>query len=359
MNKKGQNPQKLRLLYLAKILLEETDDEHSLTHAELDAKLTQLGFKETDRGTFTDDILQLTNFGTVKYEPDNKEDKRDSGFEIIREKEGREYRYHIGARTFELPELKIIVDIIQSSRFISEKKSQELIEKLKSLVSKYEAEALNQQVYVKGRIKSDNYMNFRNTDLINKAINEKKIISFMYFDNIAKRTINKNGGVEIKIEKIYRHNKKIYEVSPWSLISNNQNYYMIGTEDNVLIKHYRVDRMTGVKLTDEHAKLKLFKGTKISDYAEKRFDMFDGQEERVVLKIEDSMYPIIADKFGKSIDVEVYDDTHFLVKATVCISDQFLAWILSLGNGIRIEGPDSAVKRVKNMLNERANLYGL
>ena len=357
MEKKASNPQKLRLLYLAKILLEETDDGHSLTHAEIEAKLSELGFKEADRGTFSDDILQLTNFGIDSIR--KTEDRGLTGFEIIKEKEGREYRYHIGSRTFELSELKTLVDSVQSSRFISEKKSQDLIEKLKSLISKYDAENLNRQVYVKGRIKSDNSMNFRNVDEINKAIIEKKKISFRYFDNIARRVENARGETDIKIDKKYRHEKKVYVVSPWNLISNNQNYYLVGTEDGQLVKHYRIDRMTDVKVEEVPAELTVFKGLKIADYAEKRFDMFDGPEKRVVLKIIDSMYPIIADKFGKEIDVDIYDGTHLYVEANVCVSDQFLAWILSLGNGVQIEGPEEAVQKMKDMLSERADLYGL
>lgn len=359
MEKKEKNAQKLRLLYMAKILLEETDDDHPLTHAEIDEKLAEYGFKKTDRGTFADDIEQLVKYSENSFRKNDNKNDVFNGFEILQEKKGREYQYHVGARTFELAELKTIIDSVQSSRFIPETKSRQLIEKLKTLLSKYEADNINRQVYVSDRIKSENKTNFINVDLINRAIDGKKKIAFFYFDNKVKRVIGKKKNVELRVEKEYRHDKKRYVVSPWNLISNNQNYYLVGSEDGETVRHYRVDRMAEVGLIDEKSELTCFKNIKIADYADKRFNMFDGPEETVMLRISDVMFPIIVDKFGKKIVVDIYDEKQLLVKVKVCISSQFLSWILSLGKEVRVEGPENVKEKMKELLREGMDTYGL
>ncbi len=333
--------QKLRLIYLLKILHEETDDNHSLTRNQISEKFDKIGLDIPDRDTFADDIKQLIAFGN----------------DIVIEKVGRDNHYHIGGHDFELPELKLIIDSVQSSRFLSESKSQKLIDRLEKYTSIFEAEKLNRQVYVKDRIKTDNNKSYYAIDVINEAINKDCKISFRYFEYIVKRMSDENGKITIIKDKIYRHDKKMYIVNPWTLISNNQNYYLVGYEDGEGIKHFRVDRMTDVSLIDEPVVKDVFAGMKIADYAEKRFEMFDGDEKDVVLKFKDKMYAILDDRFGRKLDVEVIDDEYLKTSVRVCVSDHFVCWILSLGDDIEISGPLDVRDGVKKLLEHRLELY--
>ncbi len=166
-----------------------------------------------------------------------------------------------------------------------------------------------------------------------------------------------DGNVNILKDKVCRHDKKTYIVNPWTLISNNQNYYLVGYEEGVGIKHFRVDRMTAVSLVDEPVVKDAFTNMKISDYAEKRFEMFDGDEKDVVLKFKDKMYAILDDRFGRKLDVEVIDDEYLKTSVRVCASDHFVCWILSLGDDIEISGPPDVRDGVKKLLEHRLELY--
>lgn len=333
--------QKLRLLYLDKILYEETDDMHSLTRSQINGRFADFGLEIPDRDTFAEDIKQLKAFGR----------------DIICEKLGRENYYHIGEREFELPELKLVVDSVQSSRFLSETRSRKLIDKLEKCVSRYEAEQLNRQVYVKDRIKNENTKSFYAVDIVNEAISKGKKISFKYIDYVAERLPERNGSVSVKKGKIFRHEQKEYVVSPWNMISNNQNYYMVGFENGKGIKHFRLDRMVDAALLEEPADKEAFKGMKISDYAEKRFDMYDGEEEDVVLRFKDRLFAVLDDRFGRKIDVRPVDDEYLETTVRVCVSNQFLCWILSLGNDIQITGPEKVRNEARMMLAQRSELY--
>ena len=333
--------QKLRLIYLLKILYEETDDSHSLTRSQIYKKYEKIGLDAPDRDTFADDIKQLLLLGK----------------DIVVEKVGRDNHYHIGEHDFELPELKLIIDSVQSSRFLSESKSQKLIDRLEKYTSIFEAEKLNRQVYVKDRIKTDNNKSYYAVDVINEAINKDCKISFRYFEYIVKRVYDENGNVNILKDKVCRHDKKTYIVNPWTLISNNQNYYLVGHEEGVGIKHFRVDRMTEVSLVDEPVVKDAFTNMKISDYAEKRFEMFDGEEKDVVLKFKDNMYAILDDRFGRKLDVEIIDDEYLKTMVRVCVSDHFVCWILSLGDDIEISEPQDVRDEVKKLLEHRMERY--
>lgn len=333
--------QKLRLLYLDKILYEETDDMHSLTRSQINGRISDFGLEIPDRDTFADDIKQLKAFGR----------------DIISEKIGRENYYHVGEREFELPELKLVVDSVQSSRFLSENRSRKLIEKLERYVSRYEAEQLNRQVYVKDRIKNENAKSYYAVDIVNEAISKGKKICFKYIDYVAERVLGENGSVSVKKVKKFRHEQKEYVVSPWNMISNNQNYYMVGFEAGKGIKHFRLDRMVDAALLEESIEKEVFKGMKISDYAEKRFDMFDGEEEDVVLQFKDKLFAVLDDRFGRKIVVRTVNEEYLETTVRVCVSNQFLCWILSLGNDIQIAGPEKIRNEAKMLLAQRSELY--
>ena len=324
--RKGEK-QKQKMLYLVKIFTEETDDEHFLTLHEIIQKLADYGVN-ADRKTLYVDFNEL----------------RDFGVDIIQEKIGRNYYYHIGCRNFELPELKLLVDAVQSAKAITDKKSQELIGKLESMVSKYEAKQLNRQVIIAGRVKAMNESIYYNIDEIHAAIGADCQIRFKYFQwNIRK---------EMKL----RREGAWYQVSPWALMWDDENYYLVAYDAaDDKIKHYRVDKMQKISLTGEQREGKdQFKKFNIPRYTRALFGMFGGEEARVTLEAENSMVGILIDRFGKDIVIHPVDEEHFRTTVNVAVSNQFLGWIMALGGGVKITGPEEVVDRMKA---EAARLY--
>ncbi|MBQ9279139.1 MAG: WYL domain-containing protein [Lachnospiraceae bacterium] len=322
--------QKLKLLYLLKFLLENTDDEHGIKSSDIIKYLSEVGIK-IERKTLYSDISLLKRFGV----------------DIYQEHDGRQILYHIGNRDFELPELKLLVDLVQSSRFITKKKSQSLINKIEKLTSKYEAEQLQRQVFVSGRVKSENERIYYNVDLIHMAINSDARVNFQYFQ----WNINK--------EKELRHNGKIYDVSPWALSWDSENYYLVGyDEDLKAIRHYRVDKIVNLKLSDNKrfGKDDFYKFD-IAKYTNRIFGMFDGEEKRVRLRVKNSFVGVIIDRFGTDIEIDKINNIFFETEVEVAVSEQFLGWILALGDNVKIVEPEEVVKNMKDMLNERFKLY--
>ena len=322
--------QKLKLLYLLKIMLENTDDEHGLKSTDIIRCLSEVGIK-IERKTLYNDIALLKEFG----------------IDIYQEQRGRQILYHIGNRDFELPELKLLVDLVQSSRFITKKKSQSLINKIEKLTSKHEAEQLQRQVFVSGRVKSENERIYYNVDLIHMAINSDARVNFQYFQ----WNINK--------EKELRHNGKIYDVSPWALSWDSEKYYLVGyDEDLKAIRHYRVDKILNLKLSDKQRSGKNeFCKFDIAKYSKRIFGMFDGEEKIVKLRVKNSFVGVIFDRFGTDIEIDIINNDFFEIEVEVAVSEQFLGWILALGDNVKIVEPKEVVKNMKDMLNERFNLY--
>ena len=240
---KGSN-QKFKLYQLAQIMLERTDEEHYISMPEIMAALSEYDVT-ADRKSIYNDLRDLNVFG----------------IEVEGEPIGNRYHYHVTNRSFELPELKLLVDAIQSSKFITEKKSYALIKKLETLASKYDAQKLQRQVYVSGRIKTMNESIYYTVDAIHNAISENKKIKFQYFQWNAKK------------EMELRHNGAWYHISPWGLSWDDENYYLVGYDtDAGMIKHYRVDKMLRIKISDESREGKEhFKKLDMADYAKKSF----------------------------------------------------------------------------------------
>ena len=270
---KGSN-QKLKLYHLAQIMLENTDDNHYITMPEIMSALE--AYEVTaDRRTIYADLKDLEALG----------------IEVEGEPVGGGYRYHVVERPFELPELKLLVDAIQSSKFITERKTNALIRKLEKLVSKYEAMKLQRQVYVSGRIKTMNESIYYTVDTIHNAISENRKIRFQYFQ------------WNVKKEMELRHDGAYYHISPWGLSWDAENYYLIGYDSEAgKIKHYRVDKMLRLQMSDEKREGKEhFKKLDMADYAKKSFGMFGGREEKVKLLVENTLAGVIIDRFGKDI----------------------------------------------------------
>lgn len=351
--------QPLKLLFLREILLRETDEEHGLSVAELMEKLRLRGV-HADRKTMYKDLGLL----------------RRSGLDILRTQEGRTVCYSVGNRFFELPELKLLVDAVQASRFITRKKSDVLINKLESLTSRYEARDLHRQVYVTDRVKTDNELIYYTVDQIHSAINDNRSVDFQYWRWMV------NG------EKDLCRGGAVYHVSPWALLWDNQNYYLIGFDDEKEeVRHFRVDKIVNLQITgQERSGRESFENSDVVSYTERMFGMFDGEESDVTLQVEPDLIGIFFDRFGQGISVREAENSRDRLKLTdagpgnrgqepanenspespagpvevtvhVTVSDQFLGWILSLGNGVKITGPDAVAGRMKDLLRERSSLY--
>ncbi len=330
MEKKMENKQRLRLLYLYRMLSEKTDDDHSINIQEIIAELDAYDIK-AERKTIYADIRALKDFGV----------------DIIGQKVGHGYEYHIGVRRFELAELKLLVDAVQSSRFITQKKSNELIKKLEAVASVHQAKELQRQVFVSERIKTMNESIYYNIDIIHSAINDNRKIRFQYFNWNADK------------EQELRHGGELYSVSPWGVCWNDEWYYLIGFDDKTeQIRHYRVDKMKKISLSDERrAGRESFKSLDIALYTKKRFSMFDGEEERVHLLCRNTFAGIIIDRFGKDIPFRRVDDDHFEVTVEVAVSGLFIGWIIGLGDGIQITGPQHVKDMMKEEIHRLSDLY--
>ena len=269
------------------------------------------------------------------------------GIEVEGEPIGNRYHYHVTTRSFELPELKLLVDAIQSSKFITEKKSYALIKKLETLASKYDAQKLQRQVYVSGRIKTMNESIYYTVDAIHNAISENKKIKFQYFQWNAKK------------EMELRHNGAWYHISPWGLSWDDENYYLVGYDtDAGMIKHYRVDKMLHIKISDESREGKEhFKKLDMEDYAKKSFGMFGGKEQTVKLSVHNKLAGVIIDRFGKDVMMIPADEEHFNVNVDVRVSRQFLGWVFSLGSDIQIVGPDDVVEQMRKEIARSVEQY--
>lgn len=326
---KGSN-QKFKLYRLAQIMLERTDEEHYISMPEIMVALSEYDVT-ADRKSIYNDLRDLSVFG----------------IEVEGEPIGNRYHYHVTNRSFELPELKLLVDAIQSSKFITEKKSYALIKKLETLASKYDAQKLQRQVYVSGRIKTMNESIYYTVDAIHNAISENKKIKFQYFQWNAKK------------EMELRHNGAWYHISPWGLSWDDENYYLVGYDtDAGMIKHYRVDKMLHIKISDESREGKEhFKKLDMADYAKKSFGMFGGKEQTVKLSVHNKLAGVIIDRFGKDVMMIPADEEHFNVNVDVRVSRQFLGWVFSLGSDIQIVGPDDVVEQMRKEIARSVEQY--
>ena len=327
----GDN-QKLKMLYLLKIFSEETDDLHPLTMPEIIAKLAAYGVN-ANRKTLYLDFEELRNFG----------------LDIISNKVGHDCYYNIGSRDFELPELKLLVDSVQSSKFITDRKSTELIKKLESLVSKYEGKQLQRQVVISGRVKAMNESIYYNVDKLHEAIGSGCQIRFKYFQ------WNLNKEMELRKDGAW------YQVSPWALMWDDENYYLVAYDaTDGKIKHYRVDKMLSIYVTkDKRLGQEQFRKFDMPRYTKSLFGMYGGEQVKVMLEARNDMVGVIIDRFGKDVMIAPVDSERFRVNVDVSMSNQFLGWIMAVGDGIKIVGPDKVVEKMRAEVRRLAEQYGV
>lgn len=322
---KGSN-QKLKLSYLTKIMLAKTDDEHALTMPQIIEELEKYDVT-AERKSIYSDFADMT-------------DKL--GIEIIKEQIGRETYYHVGAREFELAEVKLLIDAIQSSKFITQTKSRELITKIKCFVSEHQAKQLQRQVYINDRVKTMNESVYYNVDFIHTAINQNKKIRFKYFKwDISKKLVP-------------RHNGDWFVASPWALTWDDENYYMVAFDGlDQKIKHYRVDKMMRISIEDEKRDGKEeFKNFDMAECSKATFGMYQGQKTKVKILFSNYMCGVFIDRFGKDISFRPIDEEHSELHVDVNVSPQFYGWIFSLGKDVRVVGPDEVVEQMREAAKE-------
>ena len=315
--------QKLRTLYLMEILLERTNDEHMLNATELCTILDQEYGISTDRRTIYTEMEILEKFGLD-----------------IQQKKGKNSGYYIGARDFELPELKLLVDAVQSSKFITEKKSKELIQKLEKLCCKTDAAILSKYVFIVNRPKTENETVYYNVDYIHNAIYENKEISFQYAEWTTKK--------EFKLKK----EGAFYVVSPWALTWDDENYYLVAYDEAAgIIKHYRVDKMQRTKILKTDRKGEdSFKNFDLASYAKKTFGMYGGIDAEVTLECKNELAGVVIDRFGHDVWLIPQGEDYFKIKVLVSVSPQFFGWITGIGPGMKIIGPKDVKKQYKEYL---------
>ena len=326
---KGKN-QKLKLYRLYYYLLRKTDENHSVTMQQIRDELEKYEIT-ADRKSLYNDIEETKVLG-IKVE----------GRQI-----GRNYFYKVVEKHFELAELKLLVDAIQSAKFISEKKSRVLIKKLEEFASEYEAQELQRQVVMSGRVKTMNESIYYNVDEIHQAIGKNHRITFKYW----KWNLNK----EMELKK----DGNLYDVSPWALCWDDENYYLIAfDEKDQKIKHYRVDKMKNITMIDDMRNgREHFEHFDVAEYMKRSFGMFGGDAELVKLRVKNELVGVIIDRFRKDVSLFPDDKEHFFVHVKVNVSNQFFAWVFGLGTGIQIMGPENVRDNVKNYINKISSIY--
>lgn len=309
---KGER-QKLKLLALLDILKRKSDEDHPLTMAQIIDQLALQGIS-AERKSLYDDMEALRLFG----------------YDVVSVK-SKQTGYYLGERQFSLPELKVLAGAVESSRFITKKKSEELIAKLSEDAGEYSARTLKRQLHISNRVKSMNESIYYHVFDIHSAIASGCRIRFRYF------FINE------KKERVYRRDGKHYEVSPFALTWADENYYLIAYDATQgALRHYRVDKMTELTVTSLPREGKeLFDVCDISDYSQSVFGMFGGERRDVTLRVSNSLAGVIIDRFGTDLLLSPDGDGHFLVRVRVAVSPIFFGWVFGFGNGVEITAPEA------------------
>jgi predicted DNA-binding transcriptional regulator YafY len=321
--------QKLKHLYLARLLLESTDENNTMTAERIVSALAAYDIPAGRKSVY-DDIEALQRFGLD-----------------VEHRGGKDGGYFIASRDFELPELKLLVDAVQSSRLITEKKSRELIKKLSKLTSAAQAKQLNRQVYAGGRAKALNETVYYSIDAIHAAINDGKKISFKYFDyNIRKR-------------RVFRRNGEAYIRTPVAMCWNDDNYYLVtySPRHDDHFATYRVDRMAQATAMDEDADEYDRKAFSIAEYVKQTFGMFSGTTETARLAFDASLVGVVLDHFGSSTSLTDIGDGRFSVSAEVSSSPVFLGWVFQLGEKAEIIEPESLRAAMREFAGKVRGIY--
>lgn len=319
--------QKHKLFRLLQILMQETDENHGLSMSEIIEHLASFGVS-AERKSIYEDFLTLDELGFP-----------------VSHTETRPPKYFLEERIFELAELKMLVDAIQSSKFITAKKSREIIKKLELFAGAASKELIH-QVYVEDRVKTSNTGALYSVDSIHSAINTDSRLSFKYFEYDG----NKN--------KVFRHGGDSYKVSPCALLWSEENYYLVAYEESSgIIKNFRVDKMQDVVPLDERrTRCTVTESFNLADYSRRIFGMYGGREELVTLEFRDKLAGVVIDRFGPDHSF-IKTDFGFRISLRVMISPTFYAWILGFGEDVRIISPATVQHELWERLNKTLEFY--
>ncbi|MDD2979638.1 MAG: WYL domain-containing protein [Hespellia sp.] len=321
--------QKIKILYLMKLFLSETDETHSLNRKALEEKLANYGVS-VERKSLYNDIETLKLFGMdIEYRKEQPEG------------------YYLASHEFELPELKLLVDAVQSSKFITERKSTELIKKIEGLASRFEASQLQRQVYVANRIKAMNESIYYNVDKLHSAIASNQQITFQYYEWTADKQLKP------------RRNGAIYQISPWGMTWDDENYYLIGyDEENNILKHFRVDKMRDIQHMDEpRMGAEEYERFDPAHYSKMTFGMYGGVEQTLRIRFPNRLIGVVIDRFGKEVPIRPDIEGCFTARVEVAVSNQFFGWLTGLGKGAIIVSPDNVVTEYRQYLEEILGEY--
>lgn len=314
--------QKLKLLYIVKLLSESTDERHPVSTTDIIAYLDANGI-HSERKSIYDDIDKLCQFG----------------YDIIQIHSRLGGGYYMAGRDFELAELKLLVDAVQASRFITTRKSRSLIKKLEQMAGKYDAGKLQRQVYVAGRIKTENESIYYNVDSIHRAIQENRQIRFQYLDWNLKKQLVPRANAE-------------RTVSPWALIWREENYYLAAYDSaDSVMKHFRVDKMGKAEVLEQKREgVKQFSQIDPASYTNQTFGMYSGDEESVTLQFPNRLVGVVLDRFGKDADIRPMTDRIFRVRVKVAVSGQFFGWLAGIGADAAIVSPVNVREQYREWL---------
>lgn len=319
--------QKLKLLYIVKLLSESTDERHPVSTTDIIAYLDANGI-HSERKSIYDDIDKLCQFG----------------YDIIQIHSRLGGGYYMAGRDFELAELKLLVDAVQASRFITTRKSRSLIKKLEQMAGKYDAGKLQRQVYVAGRIKTENESIYYNVDSIHRAIQENRQIRFQYLDWNLKKQLVPRANAE-------------RTVSPWALIWREENYYLAAYDSaDSVMKHFRVDKMGKAEVLEQKREgVEQFSKIDPASYTNQTFGMYSGDEESVTLQFPNRLVGVVLDRFGKDADIRPMTDRIFRVRVKVAVSGQFFGWLAGIGREAVVISPASVKEQYNGWLADIIN----
>ena len=306
------NGQRLKALYILKILQENSDEKHLLKTQQIIDRLEGYGIPAERKSVYAD-ISAL----------------KELGYEIVCVRARANGGYYLKNRSFELPELKLLTDAVQASRLITVKKSRQLISKLETLASPFEAKQLNRQVYVSDRNKTDNETIYETIDRLHESMQKNRQVRFQYLEWTA------DG------KKKCRHSGAFYEGSPYFLIWRDENYYLVAYDAKAqIMKHYRVDKIQALSVS-EHDREGTEVAAKVNPavYTEEKFGMFAGNEEIVTLRYDQSIAGVLFDRFGQAVSVRKLADGNYTMRVRLSLSQQFYGWLTGLGAEIEIVAP--------------------
>ena len=319
--------QKLKLLVIRDFLLRFSDQDHPVTIPQIIGELARRDIR-AERKSIYDDLEALRVYG----------------MDIVQSRGN----YYVGQRHFETPELKLLVDSIQSSKFITEKKTRALIKKLEELASVYEARLMERQVYVRNRVKSMNESIYYNVDSIADAINQDRAIRFRYFELTV-------GG-----ERRLRRDGEWYRVSPFALMWDDENYYMLAWDARAAaLKHYRVDKMLQITaLEEEREGREAFAAVDMAAYSKKVFSMFTGRDRQVTMRFKNSLAGAVFDRFGADAMLIPDGEDRFTITQELTVSPRFYAWLFGFGEDAELLAPPDIRREAADMALRLARLYG-